>query len=82
MGPVDIEYEKWHKKMYGKGEKEPSYKEQKHLFAAHLLATKSRSWIWNHLCGPITGPCHCNCLCPTGIAWNAILERDAKQKEV
>ena len=81
MGAVDVEYDKWHKKMYGSWKNGPEWPERKKLFAEHLLATKPKSWIWNQLCGPATGPCRCKCMCPAGIAWNALLEREAKEGE-
>ena len=78
---IDVEHDKWHKKMFGDGSVEPEWKEQKKMFAEHLVATKPKSWIWKQLCGPATGPCRCNCMCSAGIAWNAILEREAKEGE-
>lgn len=79
-GLVDEEYDKWDKEMYGSGANGPAWPERKKLFAEHLLATKSKSWIWGTLCGPATGPCRCNCMCPSGIAWNALLERESKEE--
>lgn len=79
MTAIDKEYCAWEKKTFGNGAL-PQWKEIKVLYAEYLATTKTKSQIWKMLCGPATGPCHCNCLCPAGIAWNTLLAREQQEK--
>ena len=74
VAKIDRMLREWEKEKFPDGNI-PPWSVVKVMWAEHLAATQPKSWIWSQLCGPATGPCHCNCMCPAGIAWNAILER-------
>lgn len=75
MTQIDKELFTWEEKTFGNGTL-PEWKVRKILYAEYLVATKTKRQIWKMLCGPATGPCHCNCLCPAGIAWNKVLGKE------
>lgn len=76
MGPVDKLFLEWERETFGDGPL-PEWPIQKQMFAEYLAENKTKRQVWKMLCGEATGPCSCNCLCPAGIAWNMILEKEA-----
>lgn len=74
MTEIDRELFAWEKATFGNGPK-PEWRVQKEMYAEHLAATKTKTQIWKMLCGAATGPCHCKCPCPQGLAWNKLLAK-------
>lgn len=78
MTEEDRAFFQWERKIFGSNPI-PEWGVVKAMYAEHLLATKTKTQIWKMLCGPSKGPCHCNCLCAPGLAWNALLEKEQQE---